>query len=93
MARPLKKAGLDSINVSINSLNRESYEEITGKDFLPNVIEGLKSAIDEKIEVKVNTIFTKYVLDELDEFIDFSKRLKIPVKFFELIDPDGLYKG
>lgn len=92
LARKLAKAGLDSVNVSINSLNKEFYREITGRDLLAQVIEGVKRAKEEGIEVKINVIFTTYSLREIDDFIEFSREYQVPIKFFELIDITGRFK-
>ncbi len=85
-ARSLKEVGVDSINVSVNSLNRRIYEEITGKDCLPETLEGIRLAIREGITVKINTVFTKYTINELQSFIKFSQEHGVCIKFFELIE-------
>lgn len=89
MAEPLKDAGLDSITVSINSLDENRYCEITGRNHLDAVLKGLRAAIKCGLNVKVNTVFTKYCEDEIDDFIKLSHDYGVVVKFFELIEDVG----
>lgn len=90
MVENLKDVGLDSITVSINSLDEKKYTDITGRKFLPVVLEGLRTAVKSGVNVKVNTVFTKYCEEELDDFIKLSNDYGIVVKFFELIGDGAL---
>ena len=60
----LKKNGINRINVSLDSLNPEKYKEITKWGKLEKVINGIHSAINEGIKVKINTVITKDFNDE-----------------------------
>lgn len=44
-ARPLKEAGLQRLNISLDSVNRESFARITKRDCLPEVLEGIDEAL------------------------------------------------
>jgi cyclic pyranopterin phosphate synthase len=41
-AQKIKESGLDGINISIDSLDRETFKNITGHDRLPEILEGIK---------------------------------------------------
>ena len=42
IAKQLSESGLDGINISIDSLNRETFKKLTGHDRLPEILEGIK---------------------------------------------------
>ena len=51
-----KEAGLDQVNVSIDSLDPRQFAAITGQDKLRSVLRGLDAAIEADLEVKVNSV-------------------------------------
>ncbi|MHC4564695.1 MAG: GTP 3',8-cyclase MoaA [Planctomycetota bacterium] len=60
MAAELKEAGLDRINVSIDSLEAGSYKRITGYDFSSEVVLGIRKAIEIGLQpVKINAVILK----------------------------------
>jgi len=81
----LKESGVDSITISINSLKRNTYREITGKDLLPNVLKGISLARDIGIKMKINVIYSSFNESEFDLYEDLSSNFEIPIKFFDLI--------
>lgn len=75
-AGELADAGLDRVNVSLDSLIAERYDYITRtRRNLPNVIEGIHSAIDAGLTpLKLNTVLLKGINeDEIDTLIDFVR--------------------
>lgn len=85
LAEPLKKAGLDRVNVNIPSLNPKKYREVT-KGNLEHAIRGIKSAVKhELIPVKINMVLLKGINDdELDDYIKFSTELNSQIQIIEL---------
>jgi cyclic pyranopterin phosphate synthase len=55
-ARELKEAGLDSLNVSLDTLDPERYRELTRGGDIDRAIEGLRGALAEGFPVKVNLV-------------------------------------
>ena len=55
-ARELKEAGLDSLNVSLDTLDPERYRELTRGGDIDDAIEGLRAALAEGFPVKVNMV-------------------------------------
>ena len=52
----LTRAGLDGINISIDTLDRERYKKLTGFDMLDKALKGLEMAVDSGIPVHVNAV-------------------------------------
>lgn len=84
LAGPLRESGLLSVNVSLNSLNEDRFYEITRGSLKP-VLEGIESAIDCKLFVKINTVVSQMNLDELGDLVDFSAKRGIPIRFIEMM--------
>jgi len=85
--RQLKKLGLDSVNISLDSLNQKTFYNITGKDGLALVLESI-----DKVEalgfdpVKVNTVIIRNVNDnELLDFVSFAAERNINIRFIEFM--------
>lgn len=76
-ASSLADSGLDRVNVSLPSTNKEHYGAITGSpDMLPKVIAGIDAAIDAGLTpVKLNMVLLKGINhSEIDDAINFIRR-------------------
>jgi cyclic pyranopterin phosphate synthase len=75
IASDLRKAGLRRVNVSLDSLNPETYRKITGTDKPSDVLEGISAALDAGLTpIKLNTVVIKGVNDhEIDDFLAFVR--------------------
>ncbi|MDR7666527.1 GTP 3',8-cyclase MoaA [Methanosarcina sp. Z-7115] len=93
-AKTLKAAGLDRVNVSLDSLVPEKYEAITGapSGSLEKVIKGIDSAVEAGLTpVKLNMVLLKGVNDnEIDSMMDFIRpyKGKVILQLIELMDID-----
>ncbi|MFA7037037.1 MAG: GTP 3',8-cyclase MoaA [Methanosarcina sp.] len=95
-AKTLKAAGLDRINVSMDSLDPEKYRKITGAPpgTLEKVIRGINSAVEAGLTpVKLNMVLLKGINEnEIDEMMDFIRpyKGKVILQLIELmnIDPE-----
>jgi cyclic pyranopterin phosphate synthase len=58
-ALALYQAGLQRINVSLDTVDAEEYGEITGKDALGQVLSGIEQALDSGLQVRLNAVFSK----------------------------------
>lgn len=56
LAPELRAAGLDSVNVSIDTVNERLYAAITGGGSLKAALDGVRAAVDAKLRVKINTV-------------------------------------
>lgn len=84
-ARELKNAGLDRINVSLDTLDRENFRRITGLDKLNAVLEGIESAAAAGIRpIKVNAVLMKGFNDhEVLDLVRFAVRSSLHLRFIE----------
>jgi molybdenum cofactor biosynthesis protein A len=86
----LKANGVKSINVSLDSLDREKFKEITRRDEFEKVYNNLLLLVSEGFKVKVNAVLMKGFNDnEIIDFIKFTKDLPISVRFIEFMPFDG----
>ena len=82
----LVKAGLDGVNISLDTLIPEKYQEITGADELERVRKSIFMAEKSEIRVKINTVLQKGVNDEeWKSLAELAKKNKLDVRFIELM--------
>ncbi len=82
----LWRAGLRNVNISLDSLREEVYARITGGRRPEDVLRAALKARDMGFEVKLNTVlFRGLNQDEVVDFLRFSEREAIPVRFLELM--------
>lgn len=82
----LNEIGVKRINFSLDTLNKEKFEEITRIDDFENVIRSINKAIKLGFKVKINTVLIKGFNDnEIDDFINLTKDNDIEVRFIELM--------
>jgi len=84
-AKTLKEKGLNRINISLDTLDRNQYKKITGKDRLNNVLDSIDKAKELDLNpVKVNTVLIKgHNEDQLEDFISFMDEKDIVLRFIE----------
>jgi cyclic pyranopterin phosphate synthase len=79
-------AGLDSLNISIDSLDPRMFESITGHDKLTSILRGIDKALVLGIKVKVNAVLLKqYNASELKQFLNWVKKTPISFRLIELM--------
>ena len=81
------EAGLDSINVSIDSLNPGTFQMITGDSRLPSILRGIDMALERGMHnVKVNSVLLRdYNASELPEFLQYVRDRGVTMRFIELM--------
>ncbi|HUU18561.1 MAG TPA: GTP 3',8-cyclase MoaA [Sedimentisphaerales bacterium] len=94
LAAQLKAAGLQRINISVDSVERESYKKITGFDLLRKVTKGIHKAIEAGLTpVKINSVIIKGLNDSEEQILALaamSVHLPVTVRFIEYC-PTGKY--
>ncbi len=87
-AQDLKNAGLDRVNVSLDTLDRKTFEYITKKDYLEDAKKGILKAVDVGLyPVKINMVIMRNInQDEIDDMFEFCKKHGIVLQLIELID-------
>ncbi|MCL6271369.1 GTP 3',8-cyclase MoaA [Sansalvadorimonas sp. 2012CJ34-2] len=81
-------AGMNRLNVSIDSLQPDMFHRITGHDRLDEILRGIDIAFENGLSsIKVNTVLMKGMNDhELDRFLAWIKTQPITVRFIELME-------
>lgn len=89
-AGDLVAAGLDRVNVSLDTLDPDKYGQITGGGDLLKVIEGLESAQKEGLlPVKINTVINRYFTeDDRIHLREFCRRNGFTLRFIREMDLD-----
>ena len=86
----LRNNGVKNINVSLDSLDREKFKEITRRDEFEKVYQNIILLVSEGFNVKVNAVLIKGFNDnEIIDFIHLTKNLPISVRFIEFMPFDG----
>ena len=90
-AQALKDAGLDRVNVSLDTLDRETFEFITKKDYLEDAKKGILKAVEVGLyPVKINMVIMKDInQDEIDDMFEFCKENDIVLQLIELIESEN----
>ncbi|NJE25985.1 GTP 3',8-cyclase MoaA [Thermococcus sp. MV5] len=88
LGEALKDAGLDRVNISLDTLDRNKYKEITGFDVLPQVIEGIKKAVRLFSPVKLNMVVMKGLNDdEIWDMVNYAAQNKAVLQLIEIEVP------
>ena len=91
-ALALVDAGIDRINVSVDSLARDRFHEITRRDALPQVLRGLEAiaATGRVNPIKVNAVAIRdFTEDEVFRFAELARTTDYQVRFIEFMPLDG----
>ena len=81
-----KKIGLNSINVSLDSLIPARFNEITKTSTFEKVKANIELAIDRGFHVKINAVAMKNINeDEINDFVEWTRDLPIHVRFIEFM--------
>jgi len=82
----LANAGLDGLNISLDSVVREKYKQITGVDALGDVWQSINKAIKYGIPVKINAVIIKDINHcEILPLAAIAEKLPVSVRFIELM--------
>lgn len=83
----LKNAGLTRVNISLDTLNEDKYQRITGRPYLSKVKAGIRKCLELGVTpVKINVVLMKGInLDEVGNFIKLTEELPVDVRFIELM--------
>ena len=92
LAKDLKKAGLNRLNISLPTLDPKVYKDVMGGN-LQNALEGVKAAVDAGMHpVKLNMLVLKNVNDdEIEKMIQFAAQTGTVLQMIEL-EPINLSK-
>jgi cyclic pyranopterin phosphate synthase len=85
LATELKDAGLQRVNISVDSAESQNYKEITGFDFLPRVTKGIYKALEVGLTpIKINSVIIKDLnVSQILPLALMSVRIPVAVRFIE----------
>ncbi len=87
LAAPLRNAGVDRLNISLDTLDAEKYRYITRIGELSAALGGIRAALDAGFDkVKINSVLIGGFNDgEISELAELSRRWPVDVRFIELM--------
>jgi GTP 3',8-cyclase len=89
-ARVLKAAGLEGVNISLDTFRPSRFKEITGINSFNKVIEAISAAESAGLNVKINTVVIRgWNDDEIVDFANFARDTGHIVRFIEFMPLDG----
>ncbi len=85
--KELKKKGLNRVNVSLDTLDSERFQKLTGEDKLEQVLEGIRRAVEVGLTpVKINTVLMRnFNQEEIVKLVKFAHRENTIPRFIELM--------
>lgn len=85
-AKDLKKAGLDSVNISLDTMNQESFKKITGSDEHKRVMDAIDEALKQNIRLKINCVpCREFNENDIEEIALLARNYPVDVRFIELM--------
>lgn len=90
-AQGLKDAGLDRVTISLDSLKREVFKEMTGVDVLDRVLAGIAAAKRTGLEpIKINAVIVRgHNEHEVADFAAFAREHDVKMRFIEFMPLDS----
>ena len=87
MAAALREAGVQSVNISLDTLDRHVYSQITGRDLHQQVLNGIDAAVIAGFDqIKLNTVLMRRRNeDQLEPLIEFAASHNLILRFIEMM--------
>lgn len=85
-----KVAGIKSLNISLDTLQKEKYTQITRRDHFHALWNNIELLLQHRFIVKINVVLIKGFNDcEIIDFINLTKNLNIQIRFIEFMPFNG----
>ncbi|HMS66314.1 MAG TPA: radical SAM protein, partial [Ignavibacteria bacterium] len=85
-----KNAGVNSVNISLDTLDKKKFFKITGRNSFERVTGNIQLLIEEGFHVKVNAVIMRGINEnEIPDFIEWTKSHPIHVRFIEFMPFEG----
>lgn len=90
-AHGLKEAGLDRVTISLDSLKRNVFKQMTGVDVLDKVLAGIAAAKDAGLQpIKINAVIVRgHNEDEVADFAAFAREHDVKMRYIEFMPLDS----
>jgi cyclic pyranopterin phosphate synthase len=88
----LHKAGLTSLNISLDAVDSQVYNKISRRKNLPRILEGINKALALGVSVKINCVVMKGVNDnQVLPLLNYAREKGIHIRFLEVMQMGHLY--
>ncbi len=89
LALPLRAAGLDDLNISLDAIEAEAFRRLTRGDIAP-VLAGIAAAQDAGIPLKLNCVVVRdYNEDQVLPLAQWARAAGVPLRYIEFMPLDG----
>jgi cyclic pyranopterin phosphate synthase len=93
-AAALSEAGLDGINFSLDAIDKKVFIEMSRRDKLEATLEGIDAALENGINVKINSVIMKGINDsQILPLFEYAISKNVRIRFLELMKMGHLYNG
>jgi cyclic pyranopterin phosphate synthase len=90
IAGQLREAGLDRINISLDTLRPETFQRISRRAGLEQVLEGIHAAQAAQLDIRLNALMLREVnLDDCLPLAQFAREAGLPLRFIEFMPLDA----
>ncbi len=85
-AYDLAKSGINRVNISLDTLDNEKFYELTKTNKLHDVLNGIETAINAGLSVKINVVLIGgFNIDEIRDFLELTRENSYQIRFIELM--------
>lgn len=93
LAAPLKEAGMNAINVSLDAINEEVFFRMSKRRGVERIIRGIDAARQTGLSIKINTVVMRGINDsQILPLLDFAFSRDLRIRFLELMAMGHLYE-
>ncbi len=90
MAVPLAQVGVQAVNISLDTFDRERFRRITGGGDLHRVLRGLEAAVSAGLKVRVNAVAARWLTDDdLSSFVQLAADRSVEIRCIEYMPLNG----
>jgi cyclic pyranopterin phosphate synthase len=91
-AKPMKQAGMRSINVSLDALDEDVFFSISKRSNVQRIISGIRTATEVGLDVKINSVIMKGINEsQLIPLLEYAFKQNITIRFLEVMAMGHLY--
>ncbi len=85
-----KEKGMKSINISLDTLNKKKFSDVTRRDQFDRVMKNIYASLNAGIQPRINVVLLRdFNENEINDFIELTKDLPLVVRFIEFMPFEG----
>jgi GTP 3',8-cyclase len=94
LALPLKEAGLQSVNVSLDAIEEDIFFLMSKRNDVQRILNGIEAAVAAGLQVKINAVVMKGINeDQIIPLLDFAFERNISIRFLEIMAMGYLHEN